>query len=94
MHSSLLRLLLKALRFPLILLIIGYSLSSLAFIPLLSNKKGGHGLLLQMSKVGNVMSALGYVLFFYLAIVALCGKFEKSLAIQGNIIFARLLMEK
>jgi len=91
MHSSLLRLLLKALRFPLILLIIGYSLSSLPFIPLLSDKKEWHSLLLQMNEIGNVMSALGYVLFFYLVIVALCKKFEKSLVIKGNILFAKLL---
>lgn len=50
MHSSLLRLLLKALRFPLILLIVGYSLSSLVFIPLLNNKKEWHGLLMHMNE--------------------------------------------
>lgn len=91
MHSPLLRLLLKALRFPIILLIIGYSLSSLVFIPLLSDKKEWHSILIQIGEIGAVMSALGYVLFFYLAIVGLCKKFEKSLAIKGNIIFARIL---
>ncbi|MCD6039706.1 MAG: mscK 1 [Gammaproteobacteria bacterium] len=91
MPSSFLRLFLKALRLPVVLVILGYILSSLPFFPFLHCKKECHEMLRGISDIGDVVSALGYVLFFYLVLVGLCRKLEASQVDKGNMFFAKVL---